>query len=207
MFDDQYGQLSVNTLPGSYGYGDSDGGDLQQATLLSRGAVDPEGLLSAQPESTEMGGLLDNIRSAVQNVKDRRNAQRVQDGDYVWDFYEGDKIVLVSGPTGTPGELTYEAGTQAYNTIAEKAADQSSASVSNADPARAAAVGTGVGSFFNTVTPTIIGLFGPTTEPEVPVPVGDYSASTSQTSPLLIAGGIVGVGLFGFIIYKVVTKE
>ena len=206
MFDDQYGQLSSNTLPADYGYGDSGAGELQEATLLSQGAVNPKGLLHDQPASTEMGGLLDNIKSAVQSATNRSTSQRVQDGEYVWDFYEGDKIVLVSGPSGTPGSTTYAAGTQAYEVVAEKAADQSAAG-SSPDPARAAAIGAGVGSFFNQVTPTIIGLFGPTTEPEAPLPTTDYSASTSQTSPLLIAGGIVGVGLLGFIIYKVATKE
>jgi hypothetical protein len=206
MFDEQYGQLSVNTLPGHYGYGDSDGGELQGATLMSQGAVNPKGLLHEQPASTEMGGLLDKIKSAVQSATNRSSSQRVQDGEYVWDFYEGDKIVLVSGPSGTAGSTTYAAGTQAYEVVAEKAAEQA-ASGSNADPARAAAVGAGVGSFFNTVTPTIIGLFGPTTDPDPPLPPANYDATTSRTSPLLIAGGIVGVGLLGFIIYKVATKE
>lgn len=205
MFDEQFGQLSVNTLPGSYGYGDSDGGELQGATLMSQGAVNPKGLLHDQPASTEMGGLLDNIKSAVQSARASRNAVRVQDGEYVWDFYEGDKIVLVSGPTGTPGELTYSVGTQAYNTVAEKAAEQAAAG-SSADPARAAAIGAGVGSFFNQVTPTIIGLFGPTSEPELPVSVTTTPAPSS-ISPLYIAGGIVGVGVLGFLIYKVATKE
>ena len=205
MFDEQFGQLSVNTLPGSYGYGDSDGGELQGATLMSQGAVNPKGLLHDQPASTEMGGLLDNIKSAVQSARASRNAVRVQDGDYVWDYYEGDKIVLVSGPTGTPGELTYAAGTQAYNTVAEKAAEQA-ASGSSADPARAAAIGAGVGSFFNQVTPTIIGLFGPTSEPALPVSV-TTTPPPSSISPLYIAGGIVGVGVLGFLIYKVATKE
>jgi hypothetical protein len=65
MFDEQYGQLSVNTLPGHYGYGDSDGGELQGATLMSQGAVNPKGLLHEQPASTEMGGLLDKIKSST----------------------------------------------------------------------------------------------------------------------------------------------
>lgn len=206
MFDEQYGQLSVNTLPGNYGYGDSEGGELQGATVMSQGAVNPKGLLHDQPASTEMGGLLDGLKSAVQSVTSRNRAQTVQDGEYVWDFYEGDKIVLVSGPSGTPGSTSYAAGTQAYEVVAEKAAEQA-ASGKSPDPARAAAVGAGVGSFFNTVTPTIIGLFGPTTEPEAPLPPTNYDATTSRTSPLLIAGGIVGVGLLGFIIYKVATKE
>jgi len=207
MFDEQYGQLSVDTLPGHYGYGDSEGGELQGATIMSQGAVNPKGLLHEQPASTEMGGLLDKITSAVQSATNRSRAQTVQDGEYVWDFYEGDKIVLVSGPSGTPGSTTYAAGTQAYEVVAEKAADQSAASVSNNDPARAAAIGTGVGSFFNTVTPTIIGLFGPTTEPEAPLPQISSTPTSSRINPLLIAGGIVGVGLVGFAIYKVATKE
>ena len=206
MFDEQYGQLSVDTLPGHYGYGDSEGGELQGATIMSQGAVNPKGLLHEQPASTEMGGLLDKITSAVQSATNRSRAQTVQDGEYVWDFYEGDKIVLVSGPFGTPGSTTYEVGSQAYEVVAEKAAEQA-ASGKSPDPARAAAVGAGVGSFFNQVTPTIIGLFGPTTEPEAPQPPVNYDTTTSRTSPLLIAGGIAGVGLLGFIIYKVATKE
>jgi hypothetical protein len=205
MFNDEYGVLSVDTLPRSYGYADDEMGELQGATLMSQGAVAPKGLLHDAP-SEDMGGLKDFIQGAVQQIKTKK-AQQVQDGDYVWDYYAGDKIVLVSGPSGTPGVTEYAAGTQAYEVVAEKAASGSaSASAREPDPERSAAVGAGIGSFFTQVTPTIIGLFGPTQDPQ---PAVDTSYLTEPSgpsmNPLHIVGGIVGVGVAGYVLYKIIT--
>jgi hypothetical protein len=206
MFNDQYGVLSVDNLPNSYGYGDDEGGELQGATLMSQGAVAPKGLLHDDPDE-DLGGLKDVLQGVVQQIKTKKS-QRVEDGDYVWDYYEGDKIVLVSGPSGTPGVTEYAAGTQAYNVVAEKAASGStSVSGREPDPERAAAVGAGIGSFFTQVTPTIIGLFGPTQDPQ---PTVDTSYLTDppipSTNPLYIAGGVVVVGALGYAFYRLAIR-
>jgi hypothetical protein len=135
---------------------------------------------------------------------------------YVWDYYPGNKVVLVSGPGGTPGQ-EFKAGSKTYIQAEKewKAAGSPApsggggrkggfslggrkrGSKQGMSGQRAANIGAGLGSFFSQAAPTVAGLFGP----KQSVDMMDFSSdgggsvdlSPKGPSPLLIAGGVIGL--------------
>lgn len=135
-------------------------------------------------------------------------------GGYVWDYYPGKKAVLVSGPGGTPGQ-SFAAGSKTYIQVEKewKAAGSPAPSGGGGKGGfslggkkkgqqqgmsgqRAANIGVGLGSFFNQALPTVAGLFGPKQDVEMmdfSNSGGSQQLAPSGPSPLLIAGGVIGL--------------
>ena len=137
-------------------------------------------------------------------------------GGYVWRLFPGQKAVLVSGPGGKPN-TEFEAGSPTYKQVMveyeEAGSPQAQLSGGGGkgrkkpmSGERAANVGTGIGSFFNQVAPTVVGLLGPKQAVDMDFDTGG-GASTDLTptgpSPLMIGGLVVGgiavLGLVGYL--------
>jgi hypothetical protein len=220
-----FGSISTDTLP--TGYGDEDqishptGGTVGLHGFSDVNAVATQGSVSSFGTDADMSGLHgDDYGKLGDKMRGRKTQKKGVEfegqGGYVWRLFPGQKAVLVSGPGGKP-DTEFEAGTATYKQVMAEYEEAGSPQAQligggrkgRKEPMsgqRAANIGTGIGSFFNQVAPTVVGLLGPKQAVDMDFDTGG-GESTDLTptgpSPLMIGGLVVGgiavLGLVGYL--------
>jgi len=228
-----FGSISTDTLPD--GYGDEDqvshptGGSVGLHGFSDVNAVATQGSVSSFGTDADMSGLhgddygLTNIMNLDAEQRTQKKGVEFEGrGGYVWRLFPGQKAVLVSGPGGKPG-TEFAAGTATYKQVMVEYEEAGSPQApliggggggrkgrkSRKKPMsgqRAANIGRGIGSLFNQVAPTVVGLLGPKQDVDMDFDTGG-GESTDLTptgpSPLMIGGLVVGgiavLGLVGYL--------
>ena len=223
-----FGSISTDTLPD--GYGDEDqvshptGGSVGLHGFSDVNAVATQGSVSSFGTDADMSGLhgddYGKLGDKLRGKKTQKKGVEFEGkGGYVWRLFPGQKAVLVSGPGGKPG-TEFAAGTATYKQVMveyEEAGSPQARLIGGGGGGRkgrkkpmsgqrAANIGRGIGSLFNQVAPTVVGLLGPKQDVDMDFDTGG-GESTDLTptgpSPLMIGGLVVGgiavLGLVGYL--------